>query len=44
METQEEVVFEKLSDWCQRKIDSAKSGEEAYNYYELKNMWIGRGL
>jgi hypothetical protein len=39
-----EIVFEKLSDWCQRKIDAAKSGEEAYNYYELKQMWLGRNL
>lgn len=33
---------EKPSDWCQRMMDNAKDGNEAYNYYELKQMWLGR--
>lgn len=35
---------EKPSEWCQRMMREAKSGEDAMNYYKLAKMWESRGL
>lgn len=34
----------KPSDWCQRMIDNAKNGDEAYDYFQLKEIWLKRGM
>lgn len=38
MEVQESPV-----EWCKRMQYEAKTGEEAMAYYELAQMWMGRG-
>ena len=32
----------KLSEWCKRKMESAKDGDEAYAYHQLMEMWLSR--
>jgi len=32
------------SEWCKRMSESSTDGKEAYNYYQLQQFWLGRGL
>lgn len=32
----------KLSEWCKKKMEEAKDGEEAYHYHQLMEMWLQR--
>ena len=32
----------KLSEWCKRKMEEAKDGDEAYAYHQLMEMWQRR--
>lgn len=34
----------KPSEWCQMMIDKALNGEDSYSYFQLKQMWLERGL
>ncbi|MGL5564165.1 MAG: hypothetical protein ACRDC4_00345 [Plesiomonas sp.] len=29
-------------EWCQRMMDNAQDGDEAYTYYQLLEMWKQR--
>lgn len=44
MSNTQETSPEKPSDWCQRMMDNAKTGTESYDYYEMKQIWLGRNL
>lgn len=37
-----EELVESPAEWCKRMQDEAETGEEAYNYYKLTEMWMGR--
>lgn len=39
MTTSEKV--EAPIDWCQRMMDNAKDGNEALDYFNLKERWVG---
>lgn len=32
----------KMSEWCKKKMEDAKDGEEAYHYHQLMEMWLQR--
>lgn len=32
----------KMSEWCKKKMEEAKDGEEAYHYHQLMEMWLQR--
>lgn len=34
----------KPSDWCRQKMEEATDGDEAYVYFQLMEMWLGRNL
>lgn len=34
----------KPSDWAKNKMENAKDGDEAYVYFQIMEMWLGRGL
>ena len=29
-------------DWCKQQMDKAKKGNDAYNYYQLLQLWESR--
>ena len=31
--------FMDILEWCKHKQETAKNGEEAYNYFQLYNIW-----
>lgn len=33
-------IVESPIEWCRRMQDEAETGEEAYNYYKLAQMWM----
>ena len=33
-------IVESPVEWCRRMQDEAETGEEAYNYYKLAQMWM----
>lgn len=37
-----EEIVESPVEWCRRMQDEAETGEEAWNYYKLAQMWMGR--
>lgn len=37
-----EELVESPLEWCRRMQDEAETGEEAYNYYKLAEMWMER--
>lgn len=37
-----EELVESPLEWCKRMQDEAETGEEAYNYYKLAEMWMER--
>lgn len=32
----------KMSEWCKKKMEDAKDGDEAYAYHQMMEMWISR--
>lgn len=32
------------SNWCKEMSEKSSDGKEAYNYYQLQQFWLGRGL
>ena len=32
----------KTSEWCKKKMESAKDGDEAYAYHQMMEMWLSR--
>lgn len=37
-----EEIVESPVEWCRRMQDEVETGEEAWNYYKLAQMWMGR--
>lgn len=37
-----EELVESPLEWCRRMQDESETGEEAYNYYKLAEMWMER--
>lgn len=32
------------SNWCKEMSEKSSDGKEAYNYYQLQQFWLDRGL